>query len=124
MGAQFAVVRGITSKIILRVIDTTGDQDDRAVVIARRNLQAGEEIIVLNLADHPRRDIETLHTVIGQPVHSGRCVIVDPKTNLVVGVCMADPTLYRPPNGNLLIQHDTAGVGWAHAGGILTEPSA
>lgn len=74
--------------------------------------------MVLNLSGYPQRDNATLQPLVGTPMYSARCAVVD-KTNTVVNVIMADHQLYVDPSGNQVMPSASAQIGWTLSNGQL-----
>lgn len=123
---QFAVVYGTVSKVIRRIIEPGPENaDDSHIALAQANLAPGESLVAFNLSDFPTsRTRADVQSKIGAPAHSGRCAIVAANAvtaTPVVNVIQADP-LVDVIAGHLIVQTDTAGVGWTYLGGVFTAP--
>jgi hypothetical protein len=103
VGAFFATA----SKLLQRVYIPSHNDSE----ITQQPLAAGETLMNVPLATYQTGGAAAVQALIGAPTFSGRCAIADKNTNLVVGIIIADPSLYTDPNGQIIIADDHAMLG-------------
>lgn len=118
MGTIIGVVYGEKSKLVRRVV--IPDHDEAMEKTAM--LRAGESLITFEKDETKFRSPEAakleawrLIGVDPASVPSGRCAVVDEKTQMVTAAVMADPEL-DSMDGARLIASDVANVGWKYDG--------
>lgn len=108
---QFAVVYGIASKTVRRIVEN--DVDDSHIAMATANLSPGESILVLNISDFPVRNIPTMGPALCTRLGA---VSVRPMRSVAIlggtvhHASMADPAIDTVPNMTL-VAHDGADIG-------------
>ncbi len=103
---QVGAIYATGSKLLQRVYIPHADDSE----IAQQPVGVGEALLNVPIATYQTGGPGAVQGVIGIPNFSGRCVVVDPNSNLVIDVVVADPALYTDPRGSV-VTSDQAIVG-------------
>lgn len=103
VGAFFAA----KSLLLLRIYIPDSDDSE----IAEQHVRTGESLALVPIEVFKDGGPKAVQSFIGQPSHSGVCAVVHRHTNVVIDRIIAEPELYRHPDGHHVIQHDGAGLG-------------
>jgi hypothetical protein len=122
------LVYGTRSRILRRIVYPDYDSQ-----LMHHVLLDGESSLIVPMDNFGCFDIEDikahsayaaahLETLIGKPLHSGRCALVpkDTEEHVIEHVINADPWIDSLPAHNLIL-HDTVSPGWVYRKGALTE---
>src|ERR1700744_6614666 len=103
VGAFFAA----KSLLLLRIY--VPDNDDSE--IATQQVGIGESVSLMPIDVFRSGGPKAVQEFIGRPSHSGVCAVVHKHTHVVIDRIIAEPELYRHPQGHPVIQHDDAAYG-------------
>jgi hypothetical protein len=92
------------SKLLLRIY-VPDESDDE---INRQHVGPGETLVRVPIEVFRSGDHRVVQAHIGEPAHSGVCAVVHKDTGRVIDRIVADPDLYRHPDGHHVIQSDEA----------------
>jgi hypothetical protein len=115
---QIGIVYATGSGILRRLIVP----DDDAELVDKHPVALGETMLVVSAKTIKNQaDVEAaVALVIGKPVPSARCAVVD-AAGTVVNVIMADPAL-DSVSGATLVLDQVAVLGWKLVDGALAAP--
>jgi hypothetical protein len=112
VGAIFAT----NSKLLQRIYMPSSDDSE----IAQQHVGPGETLLTVPISTYAQGGISAVQGAVGIPTFSGRCAVVDGKTNKVIDAIIADPAVYSDPRGQV-IPHDLAMVGDSWTGSTFTR---
>lgn len=121
--ANVAVIYGANSKLVLRIIIADDERQYQALTV----LKSGEALLAIPMDEFTllRGADAVMARVareIGEPLHNGRCAVVD-DTGRCVAVITADPDVYRGDPRYTLEVNQSAAVGEVKVNGVFpTRP--
>jgi hypothetical protein len=93
---QIGVIYATRSKMLQRVYIPDGDDSEIDV----QHIHPGEMLIRVPIEVYRGGGADAVQALIGKPAHSGVCRVIHRHTGKIIDRIMADPDVYRHPDGH------------------------
>jgi len=95
MATKVGAIYATRSKLLQRVYIPDNDSE-----IAQQHLHPGETLLEVEIEVYRKGGAEAVQALIGAPSHNGVCRVLHKETGELLDRIMADPDVYRHPDGH------------------------
>jgi hypothetical protein len=96
---QVGAIYATRSKLLQRIYIPHADDSE----IAQQHVGPGESLLTLPLGTFEAGGPPAVQRTIGTPAHNGHCKVIHKSTGKVVERIIADPELYKHPDGHHVV---------------------